>query len=311
MRTFFCDVCGQRLYFENTRCLSCGTEQGFDPGELDMVALVEDTDWAHCANQAIAVCNWLVSEDGQLCRSCALTRRRPNDDDADGIADFAVTENAKRRLIYGLLRMGLPIGEDLGFELLSSDQEAVITGHADGVVTIDLAESDDATRTHRRTQFGEPYRTLLGHFRHEIGHYYQNVLVTDWDECRALFGDERADYQAAIDRHYENGPPPDWHTEHVSAYATMHPWEDWAETFAHYQHITDTLETAIDFGLAPAPEGDDIDALVAAWLPLTYALNQVNRSMGRNDLYPFTLTPKVISKLGFVHGCVLRTATRE
>jgi hypothetical protein len=308
MRAFFCDVCGQRLYFENSRCLTCKTAQGFVPVRLQLHPLGDNP---RCANAGLAECNWVAGA-GELCFSCALTKARPDPgDEPEVIADYANTERAKRWLLYGLLHLGLPIGDDLGFELLSSSKEAVITGHADGIVTIDLAESDPAKREARRTEFGEPYRTLLGHFRHEIGHYFQPHVVDDWDACRALFGDERADYQAAIDAHYANGAPPDWPEEHVSAYATMHPWEDWAETFAHYLHITDTLETAEAFGLTAAPVADTIDAIIDTWLPLTYALNQVNRSMGQGDLYPFTLAPRVISKLGFVHGCVLRARVQD
>ena len=134
----------------------------------------------------------------------------------------------------------------------------MVTGHADGVITLDLAESDDVHRERRRAELGEPYRTLLGHFRHEIGHYYWPILVERagaLERCRALFGDERADYGEALERHYADGPPADWAERHVSAYATMHPWEDWAETFAHYLHIRDTLQTAggVRRSSSPAP----------------------------------------------------------
>ena len=200
------------------------------------------------------------------------------------------------------------------------------TGHDDGVITIDLAESDDARREARREELGEPYRTMLGHFRHEVGHYYEPILVerTGYSEAaRTLFGDERMDYGEAIDKHYNDGPPADWEERYVSSYATMHPWEDWAETWAHYLHIRDTLQTAAEYGvvvsgpravrareargeLSSAPEAVGGDQpfpklLLEEWLPLTYALNQVNRSMGKDDLYPFTLPPTVIDKLTFVH----------
>ena len=228
-----------------------------------------------------------------------------------GLAQFAVAERAKRRLLFGLLELELPLEDDLAFDLLSSTVGPVTTGHADGLITIDLAESDDARREARRAELDEPYRTLLGHFRHEVGHYYFPILVERrgrLDEARELFGDDRADYQEALDRHYADGPPPDWAERHVSAYATMHPWEDWAETFAHYLHIRDTLETAAAFGIIVAGPGEADDPSLAAvpserlgrrpfeqilseWLPLTYALNAVNRSMGRDDLYPFTLAP--------------------
>jgi hypothetical protein len=224
-----------------------------------------------------------------------------------------------------LLELRLPgvVPGELAFDLLSSTEVAVTTGHADGVITIDLAESDDASREARRQELGEPYRTMIGHLRHELGHYFQPLILTDesaWEACRARFGDERADYGQAMDRHYENGPPADWPGRYVSAYATMHPWEDWAETFAHYLHIRDTLETAAEYGVtvsgpravapnpslraAPSPDDDDASTfseLLDDWLPLTYALNAVNRSMGLDDLYPFTLAQPVIDKLEFVH----------
>jgi hypothetical protein len=307
MKAFFCEVCRNRLYFENSECLSCGAPQGFLPRSQEMIAFAHDDRTARCANARLAGCNWLLERgaSGELCLSCALTRTRPNDQDPAGVAEFAVTEAAKRRLLYGLMRLGLPVDHRISFDLLSSTKQAVITGHADGLVTIDLAESDDTEREKRRASMGEPYRTLLGHFRHEIGHYYQDVIVVDdWDACRSLFGDERSDYQAAMDHHYKHGAPGDWQDHHVSAYATMHPWEDWAETFAHYLHIQDTLETAEAFGLSACPMNDSIEGLMGTWLPLSYALNQVNRSMGNDDLYPFVLAPPVITKLGYIHGRV-------
>jgi hypothetical protein len=334
MRAFTCERCGQLLFFENSLCLRCQASIGFVPSRLDLIAqeLHEGEGYRACANLEIAACNWLVEpgDDGPLCRSCVLTRARPNDDDPEGLAQFATAETAKRRLLYQLRDLGLPIEDDLSFELLSSRTGPVTTGHADGVITIDLAESDDARREARRAQLGEPYRTLLGHFRHEIGHYYFPILVERFgplDAARALFGDDREDYQEAIERHYETGPPPDWEERYVSAYATMHPWEDWAETFAHYLHIRDTLESAAAFGvvvagpeqtgdlsLTAAPETEvghrPFRAVLSDWLPLTYALNAVNRSMGRDDLYPFTLAPTVIEKLTFVHDRVLTVGAR-
>jgi hypothetical protein len=323
--SFACRHCGSLLFFENTVCLHCGTHQGFVPARLELIALEGENAQLHrCANAQIANCNWMVDAVDTLCLSCALTQTRPRDDDAVGLAEFADAEAAKRRVVFQLLTLGLPDvnPEQLRFDLLSSEREPVITGHADGLITIDLAESDDARREQRRTQLGEPYRTMVGHLRHELGHFFQPRLLRDeddWAACRALFGDEREDYQQALNRQYESGPPADWEAEHVSAYATMHPWEDWAETFAHYLHIRDTLETAAEFGivvtgpravghdrsLTADPQPDDgegsLAALIANWLPLTYALNAVSRSMGRDDLYPFTLAPAVIAKLGFIH----------
>jgi hypothetical protein len=332
MRAFSCEVCGQLLFFDNSLCLRCGTPQGF---VVERLALEPLGGQPRCSAADIAACNWVAERDGSLCASCRLTRTRPNDADGEGLEEFAAAEGAKRRLLFELVDLGLPIdGDDLRFDLLSSRDEPVVTGHSDGLITLDLAESDDARREQRRAQLGEAYRTLLGHFRHEIGHYYWPSLVErrgadELERCRALFGDERQSYEAAIERHYANGPPSDWRERCVSAYATMHPAEDWAETFSHYLHIHDTLQTAAEFGLvvtgphvAHPPEGSvavpgklgresSIEAIIADWLPLTYALNALNRGMGRDDLYPFTLAPAVIEKLGYVRERVLAgVATR-
>jgi hypothetical protein len=332
MRAFTCERCGQLLFFENSLCLRCGAELGFVPSQLTMIALElhPPGGYRRCANAGLTACNWVLEPDdaGPLCRSCERTRTRPSDSDGEGLRQFRVAEAAKRRLLFGLLDLGVPIGEELGFDLLSSRAGAVTTGHAYGLVTIDVAESDDARREARRAELGEPYRTLLGHFRHEVGHYCWPILVGGepaLGRARALFGDEREDYQAALERHYQEGPPPDWPERHVSAYATMHPFEDWAETFAHYLHIRDTLQTAGAFGivvagpehsddltLTAAPEEDvgrrPMQSILSDWFPLTYALNAVNRSMGRDDLYPFALAATVTDKLSFVHDRVLAVA---
>ena len=328
MLSFGCGHCGHLVFFENFVCLNCNTSQGFVPEKLELVALEGDNAALHrCVNDKIANCNWMVDSVDTLCRSCELTRTRPSDADMTGMVEFAKAEAAKRRVVFQLLELGLPgVSPDaLVFDLLSSEQEAVMTGHDDGVITIDLAESDDADREKRRQELGEPYRTMLGHLRHELGHYFQPLLVVgdeEWRACRDLFGDERADYQEALDRHYKEGAPADWQDRYVSEYATMHPWEDWAETWAHYLHIRDTLQTAAEYGVTvrgpravvndrslkanPQPEAGErsFTEMLDNWLPLTYALNAVNRSMGSDDLYPFTLAPKVIEKLEFVHARV-------
>jgi hypothetical protein len=257
-----------------------------------------------------------------LCESCRLTRTRPADKDTDAIAVFGAAETDKRRVILELSELGLPIeGRDvdpqtgLAFDLLSSAKESVITGHADGVVTLDLAEGDDVHREQLRVSMDEPYRTLIGHFRHEIGHYYQMVLVGTGESrprFEELFGNPDDDYQAALDRHYSEGPPGDWKQDYVSSYATMHPAEDWAETFAHYLHLRDTLDTAAAFAMAPSGATLDsvlvgdvgFDQIIDLWLPLTWALNQINRSMGHQDLYPFVLPEKVLEKMRFIHGLI-------
>ena len=95
-----------------------------------------------------------------------------------------------------------------------------MTGHENGIITIALAEADGFERERRRLEMGEPYCTLLGHFRHEVGHHFWDLLVRDGGQlqaCRALFGDDSEDYQAALQRHYRDGPVPDWQQRYVSA----------------------------------------------------------------------------------------------
>ncbi len=338
MIAFACPVCAHLVTFESIRCLNCRSELGYDARARAVRQIAPAEGLRRCANNALAACNWLVGEDGGLCRSCSLTRTRPNDGDEDGLSGFAEAERAKRWLLFELLDMGLPVAGwreregGLAFDLLSSDEEAVGTGHADGVITLDLAETDPAHRERLRMKLGEPYRTVLGHFRHEIGHYYQSILVPPGSDaerrCRELFGDERQDYQRALERYYADGPTAGWERDHVSAYATMHPWEDWAETWAHYLHVRDTLQTAAAYGVRvdgpsvetadhaplesePRAVGGDVGEMLGAWIPLTYALNAISRSMGALDLYPFVLGAEVERKLEFVGGLIAAGAQRE
>jgi hypothetical protein len=324
MRSFTCPTCAHLVFFENFACLNCGTQVGFARVDRDLVALVPGG-LVRCANADVAACNWLVAPGEGLCGSCVLTRTRPADDDPPGMAAFARAEAAKRRLVHQLDDLGLTTS-GVVFDLLSSREAPVITGHADGVVTIDLAEGDDGHREALRVQLAEPYRTLLGHLRHETGHWYWDVLVQhDPEPFRAMFGDERADYGAALERHYSSAPPVGWENSYVSTYATAHPWEDWAESFAHYLHIRDTLQTAAAFGLVvggpdaatspdvplgavPMEDPSGFREIERTWLPLTYALNAVNRSMGKDDLYPFVLSEQVLAKLRFVHDTVTASA---
>jgi hypothetical protein len=328
VRDFNCPNCGQRLAFENSICLSCRSSLGFSLPDMALLVIASGTDSEHggavdsseyqlCANLYLAECNWLVEKDPvrKLCASCRLTRTRPNDTDTKALAAFAAAEKAKRRLIAELHELKLST-EGLAFDLLSSEFEKVYTGHDNGVITLDLAEGDDVHREQLRVAMDEPYRTLLGHFRHEIGHYYYFRLVGPSQEYvkqfRELYGDPHADYQEALDRHYNEGAPPGWEDDYVSSYATMHPAEDWAETFAHYLHIRDALDTAAAFGFAPSaatferralgPSG--FDTIIDMWLPLAWALNMVNRSMGKQDLYPFVLPHAVLEKMRFIHTVI-------
>lgn len=300
-----------------------------------------------CANfDSAAGCNWMVeAADAHrhqgLCRACRLNRFIPHQSDPFNREAWSRIENAKRRLVSSLLGLGLPVrsrlSEDpqrgLAFDFLRSPPEGprVVTGHVDGVITLDVEEADDARREALRHELREPYRTLLGHLRHEVGHYYWDRLVRDgaWLESfRALFGDERADYAAALARNYEHGPPADWATRHVSAYASAHPWEDWAESWAHYLHMVDTMDTALSFGLeadnvelsyepftrahlwrTDDPGADGFLGFVNAWIELTGVLNELSRSMGQPDFYPFVLPHAAVRKLHFIH-CVVRDAAQ-
>jgi hypothetical protein len=333
MRTFRC-TCGNRVFFESTRCLGCGATLGFDPGRLAVVPLREAEEgllagpdgqrYRLCANGAAwGICNWLVpAESGATrCRSCALTRTVPMLEWDDNVTLWGILEEAKQRLVYSLLALGLPVvdrGQDpeggLGFDFLEDRRrnpqvaaEHVLTGHGQGIITVNLAEADHLAREAERHRLGEAYRTPLGHLRHESGHYYFERLVHGGgheDEFRALFGDERADYEAALARYYA-APCAAGCDAWISAYASAHPLEDWAECWAHYLHMADTLETAEAFGLL---DGSlrllDFDNTLAQWLDLGVALNALNRSLGLTDAYPFVLTPPVVEKLRFLHRLI-------
>lgn len=287
--------------------------------------------FVHCANAAHGACNWLLLHApgaDPYCRACRHNAVVPHIDNPIDLGRWQAIERAKKRLIYSLLRLHLPLAtrnEDpahgLSFRFLNEDVAPgpVFTGHDGGIITLALNEADDAAREYRRTQFNEPYRTLLGHFRHEIGHYYWAVLVDGRPalaRSASCFGDETADYETALATHYANGAPPGWQQTHISAYATAHPWEDFAETFAHYLHLVDTTEMAAAYGinLRPAANGGDVAArpafdpyasadigeLIENWIPLASLLNNLNRAVGQNDAYPFVLIPEVIAKLGFI-----------
>jgi hypothetical protein len=351
MRIFHCDHCDSLVFFENVHCLSCGHALAYAPDAEDVLSLepsgegrwraakrrAADREYRLCANYDRAnVCNWAMAADDPepLCVSCRLTRTIPDLAQAGHKEAWYRLEVAKRRLIYSLLRLGLPIANKtvdpergVVFDLLAETEAMpVLTGHSDGVITINVAEADDAERERRRLQLHEPYRTLLGHFRHEIGHYYWERLLAGSDRLdafRAAFGDERVDYAEALKRHYEQGPPEQWQERFISTYASAHPWEDWAETWAHYLHMTDALETAAACGLSLRPRRSDEPALktagqdkplgpfeqkIEAWFPLTYVLNNLNRGLGLTDGYPFVLSPPVIAKLRFVHDTITETA---
>jgi hypothetical protein len=346
MRTFTC-VCGNRLYFDNTRCTRCGREVAWCPttGAIEAIEPIGDNryragdvlfggDLIKCHNFSVeAVCNRLIEasspaaqRDMPLCDACRYNATIPDLSIRGNREKWARLEAAKRRLFYGLDLIGLPRGtaEDgfdppLSFDFKADaipveggwrpmQGERVFTGHARGKITINIREADDAERERIRVDMGESYRTLMGHFRHEIGHYYWELLIRNRREPQfaAVFGDHNnPSYAEAVDRHYRQGPPADWVKRFPTAYASMHPWEDWAETFAAYLEMVSTLDTGAAWGLTPMPRLDDLDGMIREHQHLGLATNEVNRSMGLPDVLVRNLVPPVVDKMRFIHQIVL------
>lgn len=353
MRTFTCDHCGHLVFFENTTCVHCGAELAFVPEWMRMAALTPSAMlpdvWqaiaapaSHalsplrmCRNRSAqgAACNFTTDADGTqpYCVSCRQTRWLPNFSNPRNLQRANKIENAKRYLFYTLACLQLTSLHGLPaplFDFLEDqpDQAPVMTGHLSGIITLNVAEADDDERARRRLAMWEPYRTLLGHLRHESGHFYWDLLVrhsSAWlQPFRALFGDERQDYGQALQAHYQLGPlgPLNWQAQHVSAYAAAHPWEDWAESWAHYLHLMDLMETAASYRVqlqlpghsASAPPIENPFAqpqqtfarIVQQCVPLTLMLNSLTRSLGQNDAYPFALSSGAIDKLSFIHQVV-------
>lgn len=352
MRLYACGKCGNPIHFDNRSCIACGSQLGFSTDTLTMHALEPSgTGWrtiaphaqevAFCANAGDDICNWLVpsGDTNAYCVACRYNRIVPVTDNPEGLARWQRIGQAQRHLFYSLLRWKLPIpGRDvdpqggLVFDFLADEVDAngnvipAMTGHEDGLISLRAAEANDEVRESVRVSMGEPYRTLLGHLRHEICHFYWAQLLRDEEtltRARALFGDEREDYAAALQRNYEQGPPADWQSRFISTYASCHPAEDFAECWAHFFHIVDTLETARAFGLSTDPRrhgematevdfdpyrASDAQTLVDAWIPLSVALNSLQRSMGQADSYPFVLSPPVVEKLDFINGLIRQSA---
>jgi hypothetical protein len=349
MKLFSCQGCGQLLYFENIRCESCGRPLGYLTDLTEISALEPKPEggfevlaapgkpYKFCHNYDAGMCNWMLPAGSpeDFCAACRHNRTVPDLSVPGNDALWRKIETAKHRLFYSLLRLGLPLENrtdnpehGLAFDFLADPPEShaagVMTGHDKGLITLAIREADDAVREKVRGEMGEPYRTLLGHFRHEVGHYFWDVLVRDGSliqPCRKIFGDETADYGAALQAYYANGAPANWQNNFISAYATSHPWEDFAETWAHYLHIVDTLEMARAFGMYVHPRlarPGELDAqvdfdpyavrdpspLIQTWIPLSNALNSLNRTMGQSDIYPFILSPPVVEKLSAIHNLV-------
>lgn len=348
MKCFHCAKCGSQIFFENDRCLGCGSSLGMVPETLELCALekVAEDQWRPlgtksdgkiyrpCANsKQSGVCNWLVPmEDANVwCLACRLNEVIPDLVQPKNLARWKKLELAKRRCIYTFNRLGLPVQNEPGgqraalrFKFLEDKDGVVVkTGHENGVITINIAEADDDERERRRVNLHEPYRTLVGHIRHESGHYFWDLLLENSPELprfRELFGDETVAYDKALESYYQQGPPLDWMNKAITPYACSHPWEDWAESWAHYLHIVDTLDTAANFGISikenvppqtePVTiiynEDMDFERLLTEWTPLTCTLNVINRGMGLADIYPFVITPPAIEKLRFIHDLILK-----
>lgn len=360
MKIFSCSCERATLFFESVQCTACGRLVGFCPDRSLMVGFDAGAEpglwldpqtqqgYRQCDNYSRQqVCNWMIPADepAALCRACRLNEVIPDLSLPQNQEYWRRLEAAKRHALYTVLQLQLPLASKLedpaaglmfrfmadrepGSEFVAplDGQPPVVTGHDNGIITINLAEADDVARTRTRIRLGESYRTLLGHMRHEIGHYYWYRLVETNPPAlatfRELFGDEGIDYDAELQRHYHRGPPPDWPLRFISAYASMHPWEDWAECWAHYMHMLDTLETAQALQLAlggaaipaaPLPLQSKPDALdrnpvyLHNWMQLSIAMNALNRSMGLPDAYPFILNDTIQGKLECIHQIVVQS----
>lgn len=356
MTPFACTHCRQTVFFENTACQGCGFELGFWPARRRMVTLQPVAGGAArrtvlgrgtaapvlraCANRTrYQACNWMLDVDDEhaLCPSCRLNGTIPNLAEPDHLDRWRRVERAKRRLCHTLLGLGLmpeprrgpDDAQGLCIDVLAPvDGKPVTTGHAQGVVTLNLMEADDLHRESARVAFGEPWRTVLGHLRHEVAHYLHHRWIAPdaaaTQSWRAAFGDERADYHQALARHHAEGPPPQWNERCISAYASAHPHEDWAETCAHVLLVMDAVETAKAWGLTlssraaraelrrATPEAAPIDELVVGqWLPVAQFLNAMNRSLGLPDSYPFQMPAPVVHKMAVAAQLLRRAARRQ
>ncbi len=359
MKYFTCANCDHQIFFEHSECEHCHALLGYVSSLRNMLCFkpIESHLWQAISPQCslaldvtpqlykpcynhthFDACNWVLSADDpeDYCESCQLTHTIPQLEIEENLIYWRRIEKAKRRFLYLAQRMNMmPLPKrdaqdrfGLRYDfLMPIDGKPVMTGHAKGIITLNASEADVVYRETTRVKMGENYRTLLGHFRHESGHHYFDIMSQLHpellDEFRAYFGDERQDYGMALKKHYEEGPPDHWQDSFISSYATTHPWEDWAETWSHYLHMMDTLETAyyaglrvegngttlnsMDFKECPIG-GSDFEHILENWQTLTFNLNALNRSMGLEDAYPFKLSEKVKDKLRFIHRHVLEKA---
>ncbi len=344
MKIFVCGHCNHAIFFENYSCENCGHLSGyrdkgrkmltFNPNGATLISDREQTEYKYCKNIEFKACNWVIEKENpnDYCSACQLNRTIPNLSDLNNFEKWQNLEVAKHRLVYQLQKIGLPLPSKmidvngLCFDFVAQQNNPnLMTGHDNGVITILLREADSVLREQMRKQFLEPYRTLIGHLRHEVGHYFWDQLIyTDpkaLEEFRAVFGDERVNYGEALELYYKVGAPSKWEASFISKYATSHAWEDWAETWAHYLHIMDMVETAYFFGVTVEPVKKskelkakvtfdpytivDFDVIIKTCRPLSFAVNSINRAMGVPDVYPFIITEAVVDKLKFIHRLLL------
>ena len=305
MKRFECPNCSAPLFFANLRCGTCGEELQYEPTTDDFALLSRP-----CSQRvATHVCNWVAGA-AEACRSCSL-------DSSTADTELAVPfQQAKRRTLRQL--HGFRVSPEnheptLRFNLLTgTPSEPVTTGHAGGTVTLDISEADPARREQLRKDLGETYRTPLGHVRHEVGHWWwaawsARASEADLVAARELFGDERAEYESALATHYQRTDDGSWQEDYISFYASSHPFEDFAESFAHFLHVEDTLETAADHGMVDRREGPGSDDIAEVWPPLASAINEISLSMGTEEPYPFSPSRSALAKVSAAGATLKRT----
>lgn len=345
MRRFYCH-CGNEVRFHDHFCKNCGRDLAYDPqiGTIWSGELRQNTQFiAHgtdgrtrlkfqiCEHRHSDVgCNWLLAPEDTHCQciACRTTRMIPDQSSETNANRWFRLERAKRQLFQTLIDLGLIQADhpehfsDLRFDFLEDkrsnpniDLEHLLTGHCDGLITLNAAEADEGFLHTMKEQMQELYRTLLGHFRHEIGHYFWLKFFDSESlkqQFRAVFGDERQDYAQALETYYQKNQQNHWRSRFITPYASSHPHEDWAETWAHYLHIVDTLQTAQSFGLSLYdPQTHNFDNWFQEWHRVTQVMNALNRSMGLAEPYPFRVSEVVQGKLRFIDEVIDRYGQRH
>lgn len=305
MKRFSCPMCYARVFCNDSKCTNCGARLIYDlsTDSFDVPPGVSFMDQP-CANADSWECNWLREQTGDQCPACALDLQV-----ASPGADLTVFQAAKRRVVRQLHLFGIDLRSGpvpMRFNLLRSTPEnPVITGHDEGLITLDIAEGNPAHLAETQTGLAEAYRAPVGHVRHEAGHWHWQARIANdpelLDQFRELFGDERLDYAMALQRHYQGTDNGWWRPIYLSHYATAHPWEDYAESFAHVLHMHAMLETAEAEGFIARPADRlTFEQDYARLAPLTIGLNEMARSMGTAEPYPFAPPLQAVRKMAFV-----------